>query len=386
MWIERSLEKNILEQSTFKPILLISGARQSGKSSLLKKLFPMAEYISFDRQNVAEAAEANPEQFLRSIKRPVIFDEIQYVPKLFRDLKIAVDNERDKNAQFFLTGSQKFSLMKSVSESLAGRISVFELDTLSAEELRRANLETDHTVQRGGFPELWAKKGQSSLRFYDDYLVTYLERDLKAIIEVSSLRLFDKFLRILALRVGSLVNYNEIAKDLGASPNTVKSWIHALEVSGLVHTLAPFFSNETKRLIKTPKIYFRDNGLLCHLLRIHNPSEWSTHAFAGAIWENFVFTELFKELAASYTTRALYFWREKSGFEIDFVVDRGSTMQLIECKLNERIDRQSLNFSHFYKIHNKHLTESYVACLIKETKKIPSFESISLFNPLYCKF
>lgn len=385
MWIEREISKKITLQAGFKPSILVTGARQTGKSSLLSHLFAKAHYVSFDRPLIAEEAETNPEAFLAKLPEPAILDEIQYVPSLFRELKVRIDEKRELNGRYLLTGSQKFLLMQGVSESLAGRLSIFELDTLSAAELRAAGLDQSDLVQRGGYPELWVKRDQPSQQFFDDYIATYLERDLKALINVSSLRTFDRFMQMAALRVGSLLNLTELAKDVGVSPNTIKHWVEALEASGIVFILPPYFSNQTKRLVKTPKLYFRDNGLLCHLLRIYQPQYWEKHVLASKVWENFVCCELLRYANSEGSPRHLFFWREKSGKEVDFVYEAPQYTHLIECKLGERINAQELNFGLFEAMHPKVRVQKCAALPIQDSPRHLA-SGVVAFNPLWSPF
>lgn len=317
---------------------------------------------------------------MRGLGPSAIIDEIQYAPSLFREIKAIVDANGRRPGQLLLTGSQKFSLMKSAVESLAGRLSVFELDTLSAAELHAAALGTEALVQRGGFPELWVDQTQASSQFYGDYVSTYLERDLRSLLKVDSLRTFDRFLRALALRVGSLMNYTEIAKDVGVAPNTLKAWTEVLTTSGLVHLLEPFFSNRTKRLVKTPKLYFRDNGLLCYLAQVNGPDSWHQSALKGKIWENFVFTELFKAAEVGGFQRALFFWREKSGREIDFMIEGVSESWLIDAKAAELPDGASLRFADFEKMHPQIKMRRLVACL-HPSPGMATRQGFEMFNP-----
>jgi predicted AAA+ superfamily ATPase len=381
MWIHREISGILLEQAQFKPALLLTGARQTGKSSLLEKTFPNATVVSLDNLVLAEEANHNPTSFMASLRFPVIIDEIQYAPSLFREFKKHIDTQRNLSGRIFLTGSQKFELMRGVSESLAGRISVIDLSTLSASELRMANFNTEDLVQRGGFPELWKERKQSTLRFYNDYITTYLERDLRSLIQVESLRTFDRFLRALALRVCNLLNLADLGRDLGISAATANRWLDALVASGIVHLLEPWFSQESRRLVKSPKIYFRDNGLLCHLLRIHDPAAWKVHALAGQIWENFVFNELYRFMNCYSSTREVFFWRQKDGHEIDFVIEKNGKVVLIEAKMSENPDKRGLWFDKF----ESHTHVRAVACCQQEERLIKR-EAFFTFNPLLSSF
>ncbi|RLB76466.1 MAG: hypothetical protein DRH06_05890, partial [Deltaproteobacteria bacterium] len=239
MWIDRLLQKQVETACLSRPAVLVTGARQTGKSSLLQRMFPDADYITLDRLVVAAEANENPGRFLDRFKGQTIIDEIQYAPSLFRELKIRIDENRTNYGRWVLTGSQRMQLIKGISESLAGRIGIFQLETLSAKELRNAPEIADASVAdclwKGGYPELWANRGIDTEAYYEDYIQTYLERDLKSLIQVSNLRDFQRFVQICATRIGQLLNYTDMAKDVGVSAGTIKSWVGALEASGIIY-------------------------------------------------------------------------------------------------------------------------------------------------------
>lgn len=347
MWIDRLATQKIKRASRVRPALLLTGARQTGKSSLLQKMFPDAKYITLDHLPLATEAEANPCRFLNRFSGPVILDEVQYAPSLFRELKILIDQNRSETGHWILTGSQRFSLMKEVSESLAGRIHILQLETLSAQELRDcqkiSGKALDALLWKGGFPELWANPELTPDLFYEDYIQTYLEKDLRAIINISNLRDFRRFIQLCAARTGQLLNYTDISKDTGVSATTIKAWVAALEASGIIYLLTPYFANIGKRLVKAPKLYFSDNGLLCHLLNCADQDACHRTPYHGAIWENLVFTELVKTQGL-IPGRNLFFYRDQNGVEIDFIVEQSGQLFLIEAKAAERVDPRKLNF------------------------------------------
>jgi predicted AAA+ superfamily ATPase len=348
MWIQRQQVDAIVEASHVRPAVLLTGARQTGKSTLLQKIFPEAEYVTLDSLPVATEAETNPGRFLDRFSGPVLLDEIQYAPSVFRELKIRIDKNRAETGRWILTGSQRFSLMKEVSESLAGRISILQLETLSAAELRGCRRVSQTALPdilcKGGYPELWANPDIAPAMFYEDYIQTYLEKDLRQLIQVSSLRDFRRFIQICAARCGQLLNCTDIAKDTGVSATTIKAWIGALEASGIIYLLSPFFANIGKRLVKAPKLYFADNGLLCHLLNITGMDSCLRSPQQGAVWENLVFTELIKTQNL-VPGRSLFFYRDQNGVELDFVTEKAGQLTLIEAKSAERVDPRKLNFS-----------------------------------------
>ena len=281
MWIPRDIEPRLQRSAKTRPVVVLTGARQTGKTSTFRRLFPNYAFVSLDLPTEAEQAEKEPGRFLQRHPPPVIIDEVQYAPGLFRHLKVAVDANRTRNGQFLLTGSQKFTLMKNVSESLAGRADIVELETLSFAEIREALPKTgiETAIVRGGFPELYANPEIDSAAFYNSYLATYLERDVRALTHVGSLRDFERFLRACALRSANLLNKADLARDVGIAPSTANQWLSMLEASGQAVLLEPWFSNRTKSIVKSPKLYIADTGLLCALLNIR--SEEALQAVAG---------------------------------------------------------------------------------------------------------
>ena len=336
MWIPREIEPRLLRSARTRPVLVLTGARQTGKTSTFRRLFPNHELVSLDLPTEAEQAEKEPQTFLERHRAPVIIDEVQYAPALFRYLKVAVDASRRTNGQFLLTGSQKFTLMKSVSESLAGRADIAELETLSFAEILAALPETsvESTIVRGGFPELHADPDIDHVAFYNSYLATYLERDVRSLANVGSLRDFERFLRACALRSANLLNKADLARDVGVSPTTANHWLSVLEVSGQVVLLEPWFSNRTKSIVKSPKLYLADTGLLCALLNIRSEAELRDSPAAGAVWETFVFAQLRARERRAGRVQSLFFWRDRTR-EVDFVVDVAGRLELFEAKWAE---------------------------------------------------
>ena len=336
MWITRDVETRLKRSARTRPVIVLTGARQTGKTSTFRQLFPDYAFVSLDLPTEAEQAEKEPKGFLQRHPPPVIIDEVQYAPSLFRHLKVVVDAHRSRYGQFLLTGSQKFTLMKNVSESLAGRADIVELETLSFSEIRAAlpdtNLET--VLVRGGFPELYANPDIDSAAFYNSYLATYLERDVRALANVGSLRDFERFLRACALRSANLLNKADLARDIGIAPSTVNQWLSILEASGQVVLLEPWFSNRTKSIVKSPKLYIADTGLLCALLNIRSVEALRQSPSAGAVWETFVFAQLRDRERRAGRAGSLFFWRDRTR-EVDFVADSGGRLELFEAKWTE---------------------------------------------------
>lgn len=336
MWIPREIEPRLLRSARTRPVVVLTGARQTGKTSTFRRLFPNHEFVSLDLPTEAEQAEKEPQTFLQRHPMPVMIDEVQYAPGLFRYLKVAVDASRRRNGQFLLTGSQKFTLMKNVSESLAGRADIVELETLSLGEIHRAlpDVTPESVILRGGFPELQADPDIDHLAFYNSYLATYLERDVRSLANVGSLRDFERFLRACALRSANLLNKADLARDVGISPTTANHWLSVLEASGQIVLLEPWFSNRTKSIVKSPKLYLADTGLLCALLNIRSERDLRQSPAAGAVWETFVFAQLRARERREGRVQSLFFWRDRTR-EVDFVVDIAGRLELFEAKWAE---------------------------------------------------
>jgi predicted AAA+ superfamily ATPase len=336
VWIPRNVEARLRQGVRTRPVVVLTGARQTGKTSLFRRLFPDYGFVSLDLPSVADQAEREPDAFLRRHVPPVLIDEVQYAPGLFRHLKAAVDRDRARPGQFLLTGSQKFTLMKGVTESLAGRADIVELETLSLAEIRTASPDTSVTsaILRGGFPELHANPDIDTVAFYDSYIATYLERDVRSLANVGSLRDFERFLRACAFRSANLLNKADLARDIGIAPSTANQWLSMLEASGQVVLLEPWFSNRTKSIVKSPKLYLADTGVLAALLNIRSEAALSASPHAGAVWETFVFAQLRHRQRRANRSRSLFFWRDRTR-EVDFVADEGGHLNLFEAKWTE---------------------------------------------------
>jgi predicted AAA+ superfamily ATPase len=322
MWISRDVEGRLKRSAKTRPVIVLTGARQTGKTSTFRHLFPDYAFVSLDLPTEAEQAEKEPERFLQRNPPLAIIDQVQYAPGLFRHLKVAVDARSTRNGQFLLTGSQKFTQVKNVSELLAARADIVELETLSFAEIREAlpNSELESAMVRGGFPELYANPDIDSVSFYNSYLATYLERNVRALANVGSLRDFERFLRACALRSANLLNKADLARDVGMAPSTANQWLSMLEVSGHAVLLEPWFSNRTKSVVKSPKLYIADTGLLCALLNIRSKEALRQSPAAGAAWETFVFAQLRdRERRAGCTGSPLLLARSdsRSGFRVD---------------------------------------------------------------------
>lgn len=336
MWIGRLIEQRIASLAATRPVVVITGARQTGKTALARRLFPRHAYVSLDLPSAAAQAEHDPTTFLAAHPAPVVIDEVQYAPGLLRHLKRAVDQHRGEPGRFILTGSQPFTLMQGVSESLAGRAAIVDVEGLSFAEIRAATpeLSIPDLLLRGGFPELHANPGIDVADFMRSYVATYLERDLRSQLRVGSLRDFERYTRAVALRSAQLLNKAELARDVSVSGSTSGEWLALLERGGVVALLEPWFSNRGKSLVKTPKVYVRDTGLAAFLMGIRSADELVASPLIGAIWETFVCGELRRALALEASARQFHFWRDRTR-EADFLIHAGGVFTLADAKWTE---------------------------------------------------
>ena len=336
MKFNRALANRIKDLAKAFPAIVVTGSRQVGKTTLLRELFPEHQYISLDLPSEANRAELEPSSFLHHDGRGLLIDEVQYAPKLFRHIKAAIDSDRTRTGRFILTGSQKFELMREVSDSLAGRVGVIELEGLSCAEIagHQDLPEWPNAISRGWFPELWAAESISTTEYYRSYVATYLERDVRQLINITSLRDFERFLRACAARSGQVLNKAELGRDVGITEKTVSQWLSVVAASNQISLLEPYFNNVTKRLTKSPKLYFNDTGLLCFLLGLPEDSLPSFSGI-GAIWETFIYGELRKIREVYALESTLWFYRDGSQREVDFVLDWRGKLKLIEAKWGE---------------------------------------------------
>lgn len=339
--IKRDAQTTLKDLAKGFPITVITGPRQSGKSVLSRHAFPDKTYVTFDEIDILETARADPRGFLSRFPKGAVIDEAQKMPELFPYLKARVDRD-NMMGEFVLTGSQQFSLMSRITESLSGRAGFIQLLPFSIIELHAAKKlpVLDDLIFRGSYPPIYDRK-ISPQHWFVGYVTTYIERDIRNILNVRELGTFQRFLRLCAARVGQLLNISSLANDCGISTQTAKSWISVLESSYIIFLLQPHFANFGKRLIKSPKIYFYDTGLASWLLNIQDPEHLGIHPSRGPLFENLIICEMLKQRYNHGLSSNLYFWRDNLGDEIDVLVDGGKDQVPIEIKSGKTITDES---------------------------------------------
>lgn len=355
---KRALATKLKQLATQYPVVSVSGPRQSGKTTLTRIVFPDYHYVSLEDPEQREFASRDARRFLDGFKGGVIIDEAQRVPDLFSYIQTIVDLE-GKAGRFILTGSQQFLMLSKVSQTLAGRVALLRLHPLSLSELRGTpSLEPERFLQRpgGGPPGVALEKilftgmyprihdrNLNAREWYGGYLRTYVERDVRDVLRIGDLNTFQDFVRLCAGRSGLLLNLSSLAADCGITHPTARAWLSVLEASSLVYLLRPHFRNFSKRIIKTPKLYFLDCGLLCYLLRIRNEEDLAAHPFRGSVFETFILSEIYKVFAHSGEEPPLYFWRDQTGHEIDLLIDLGRTLLPVEIKSGKTVAADFFN-------------------------------------------
>ena len=331
LFINRDLKDEIISQSRYFPVITITGPRQSGKTTLCKQMFPDYHYVNLEDITKTEIIKQNPKAFLEIHSQGLIVDEAQQYPDLFSYVQVVVDENPDSH--IVLTGSSNFALLQSVTQSLAGRTAVLTLLPLSLSELGKERLTapTDTIMLNGGYPSVWAKNIPVQT-VSKNYYNTYIERDLRQLINIKELSKYQVFIRLCAGRTGTEFNASALSNEVGVSVPTIHEWLSTLEASYIVFRISPFFRNVGKRLIKSPKIYFYDTGLLCFLLGIENENHLQTHPLRGAIFENMVVLEFLKNRFNAGKLSNLYFYRDKSQREIDIVQEFADTFKAYEIK------------------------------------------------------
>lgn len=408
-FIERHAEKTVKRLASSFPSVLLTGARQTGKTTLLRKITEEKSVsgITFDDIAEEQFALSDPKTFLEIHASPCMFDEVQYVPDLFRHLKIEIDKDRH-NGMYYLTGSQQFKLTEKATESLSGRIGIVHLYPLSAREIRRESfsenfvpsreyiLERSKTFARhefsvkklweriytGGYPEV-LKETVAPKDFYASYLKTYIERDIKQLSQVADEMQFFQFVTVAASRTGQLVNYGDLARECGISEVTAKKWLSLLVSSGIVYLLRPYSANVEKRVVKTPKLYFMDTGLAAYLTRWTSPDVMQNGAMAGPFFETYVISEVIKSFANNGEEAPVYFYRDKDKIEIDLLIEQNNTLYPVEIKKTASPSGEDAkNFFIMDRIKNVQIAQNVIVCSIDKVSSVRRGEKTALLIPV----
>jgi len=361
MYINRLIENTILKATKTFPVVILTGARQSGKTTLLRHLFENTHnYLSLDELDIRSIAANDPRGFLSRYKLPLIIDEIQNVPQLLPYIKAIVDREKIPGL-FIITGSQQFSVMKNVSESLAGRTAILNLYPFMLEEVTNSFSESEIEIKKflenlpfklnhknkkinlaswllnGGYPALFVDKNISRNLWFSSYIQTYIDRDIRGNIKGENIIDFERFLKLLASRTAQELNYSNLSRELGLSVPTIKSWVSLLESNSIIYLLQPYYKNFGKRIIKSPKIYFLDTGLVSFLVGLYSEEHLINGPMAGSIFETFIISNFLKRFKALDNQCNIYYWKNVGGIEIDLIIEYGNKLYPIEIKLTSTI-------------------------------------------------
>ncbi len=349
---KRDLTNTLINYARF-PVVALLGPRQSGKTTLVKNTFKNHRFITFEDADVRSLALTDPRGFLRIHENEfgIIIDEFQYVPQILSYIQLEVD-EKKRPGYFILTGSQNFLMNQAITQSLAGRVGILNLLPLSLHELSQNALLpelADQAIVNGGYPRIYSEN-ISPIQLYPSYIQSYIERDVRQLINVGNLNLFQRFIQLCAGRVGRELNLTVLGNDCGISYVTARSWLSILEASYIVFLLQPHYQNFNKRITKTPKLYFFDTGIVCSLLRIYSPEVLSTHPLRGNIFECFIIADLYKQYCNKGLRPALYFWQDQNGkHEIDCIIDTGLSLVPVEIKSGETVNPDYFKGLKFWK-------------------------------------
>lgn len=340
--IERGIASLIKQRASEFPVVTLTGPRQSGKSTICQMLFPHYRYLNLEDLALREFATNDPVGFIQQYQDKVIIDEVQRVPQLCSQIQVCVDQNKKKGA-FILTGSHNLALRESITQSLAGRTAILELFPFSLQERQNYPFKNLQELLFAGFyPRIFDQKIAANV-FHESYVATYIERDVRRMEQIKDLSLFKKFLGLCAGRIGQLLNLSNLSNEVGVSSTTLKSWLSILEATYVIYLLRPYYRNHNQRLIKTPKIYFYDTGLVTYLLGIRSPEQLINHPLQGALFENLIVSEIKKQIAHQGLQVELFFYRDARGREVDLLVEGGVKLMPIEIK-------QAATFSpHFFK-------------------------------------
>ena len=349
--MQRNLEKKLKQLFDKFPIVFLTGPRQSGKTTLAQMAFPSLPYVNFEDISLQEEVRSDPHGFLKEYNSGVIIDEAQLVPEIFSYIQLYSDR-RNVPGQYLLTGSQNFLLNEKISQSLAGRVGILKLLPLNYSEIsENYNANIDQMIIKGGYPRSY-EQDISATDFFSGYLQTYVERDVRQLKNISSLGDFQKLLFLCAGRVGQVLNLSSLCGDCGMSVPTIKSWISVLDASYIVYLSHPFHVNTNKQMVKSPKLYFYDTGLLCYLLKIRNRDHLKQHFAYGSIFENFVINEILKSQLNRGEMQNIYFLRDSKGHEVDCVIPQSNSRILCEIKTGSTFSREFTKNIEYFRNEN----------------------------------
>lgn len=376
-YIERAISGYVRKVADMFPVVTLCGPRQSGKTTLARHLFPDYDYVSLENPHELQRFKQDPLQFLAQHRAPCIFDEVQNAPELLSYLQGIIDDQNERG-MYILTGSRQMELQGTVTQSLAGRSVMVDLLPFSWDELKAAGvqLSRDEALFYGGLPRVHVEKTAPEIT-YANYLRTYVERDVRQLLNVRNLLVFDTFIRLLAARVGQEVNYSSLAGDVGVSASTIKEWVSLLEASYIIFRVPPYHKNYGKRLTKSPKIYFTDTGLVASLLGIREVSQLSREPLIGNIFENFVVTEILKNRLNKGLPPSIYFFRDAYGFEIDLIIDSLRQPKPVEIKsaftFNASMCKNLVRFEQL-------VPEALPPALVYAGEPIGAFKNVEVMN------
>lgn len=378
MYYSRKIATQVGKLQKGFPVIAITGPRQAGKTTFLKNHFPSYHYFNLENPQTRELISSDPQAFLKDNPKNIIIDEIQRIPELFSYIQDHVD-ERQELGAIIISGSQNLLISENISQSLAGRVAYQAIFPFSLSELQKHHLMlSDYRAQilKGFYPALYGRKiGATS--YYAQYIATYVERDVRLIKNIQNLSQFQKFIGLLAGRVGQVVNMASLASDTGISPNTAEDWISILEASYIAYRLQPYYKNTGKRLIKSPKIYFYDTGLLCSLLHITSVRELAQHFGIGGIFENFIISECKKEISMNNVSTGVYFYRDNHGNEVDLVFDTGSALLPLEIKSSTTFSNNFFKGFDYWRRHVDKRSHGVVVFAGDTTQQVGENELVS---------
>jgi uncharacterized protein len=382
MDIQRIVAKAVKFYSKKYPIIALTGPRQSGKTTLLKTMFPKYEYVTLEDIDTRNFLATDARGFFKRYNKHIIFDEAQRVPDLFSYIQTIVDNS-GMMGQFILSGSQNFHLMESITQSLAGRVGIFKLFPFDFDELKSANLlSNDFGVNliKGFYPAIYTRDIIPRV-YYENYINTYIERDTSQLINLRDARTFRNFLALCATRAGQILNLNALARECGISQPTAKSWLSVLENSYIVYQLSPYFRNYSKRIIKSTKLYFYDTGLLCHLLKIRLAKDLSTETIKGALFENMIIMEKLKQTYHKNLLQDFWYWRDSEGNEIDLITQNTRKLDIFEIKCSATILSKSFKgLEYFNKLDKENIRSKNLIFTGDENEKRTGYNIFSWKN------